>query len=292
MGELADTVRRLVDLVVTNTADAEVLDGVVSQLRSAADVLAAHVPTQQVARFVEPPEGLPPRLPASMDGAMPYDPVIGRYNPIALPVQISFEPPLAVGTACFTTPYEGGPGWVHGAALAATFDIVLTAANHLCGAAGPTVWLTIRFLRPTHVGVDARFEAEVVENDGRRVKSRGRLVQDAASCASRPKGKFCRPRPQADPQSRRARPATTRRPPADSANSWGLGNRRPPGPRKERCPVTEGVARRCPPSAPPAAPRPRTLRRARYRRRRSRRPTPLPSTPGPSTSGSSRQRAT
>ena len=113
---------------------------------------------------------------------MPYDPVIGRYNPIALPVMISFEPPLAIGTAVFTTPYEGGPGWVHGAALAATFDIVLTAANHLSGAAGPTVWLTIRFRRPTLVGVEARFEAEVVSNDGRRVTSKGRLVQDGVVC--------------------------------------------------------------------------------------------------------------
>jgi predicted thioesterase len=176
MGELADAVRRLVDLVVTNTAPTEVLEAVVAQLHGAGDVLAAHVPAEPVPRFIDPPEGKsPPTTSASMDGAMPYDPVVGRFNPIALPVKISFEPPLAVGTACFTTPYEGGPGWVHGAALAATFDIVLTAANH-------TVWLTIRFRRPTLVGVEARFEAEVVSNDGRRVTSRGRLVQDGVVC--------------------------------------------------------------------------------------------------------------
>jgi acyl-CoA thioesterase FadM len=183
MAELADTVRRLVDLVVTNAATPDVLDGVISQLRSAADVLSAHIPAQPLPRFVDPPESLPggPSI-ASMNSAMPYDPVIGRFNPIALPVEISFEPPLAIGTACFTTPYEGGPGWVHGAALAAAFDIVLTAANHINGAAGPTVWLTIRFRRPTLVGVEARFEAEVVANDGRRVTSRGRLVQDGIVC--------------------------------------------------------------------------------------------------------------
>ncbi len=183
MAELAGSVRRLVDLVVTNTAPTDVLDGVVLQLESAADILAAHVPTQPVPRYVEPPEG--PRTDtasASMGGSMPYDPVIGRFNPLALPVALSFQPPLAIGTANFTTPYEGGPGWVHGAAIAATFDIVLTAANHMSGAAGPTVWLTIRFRRPTLVGVEARFEAEIVANDGRRVTSRGRLVQDGVVC--------------------------------------------------------------------------------------------------------------
>ncbi len=181
--ELADTVRGLIDLVVTNTAPPDVLDEVTAQLRRAADVLAAHVPAQPVPRFVEPSEGLRTETPgAAMDRSMPYDPVVGRFNPIALPVEISFQPPLAIGTAVFTTPYEGGPGWVHGAALAATFDIILTAANHLSGAAGPTVWLTIRFRRPTLVGVEARFESEVVANDGRRVTSKGRLVQDGVVC--------------------------------------------------------------------------------------------------------------
>ena len=209
MAELADTVRRLIELVVTNTSPPDVLDGAVSQLQAAADVLAAHVPAQAVPRFIEPPEGPGlgvERSAASMDVAMPYDPVIGRFNPIALPVVLSFEPPLAIGTAVFTTPYEGGPGWVHGAALAATFDIVLTAANHLSGAAGPTVWLTIRFRRPTLVGIEARFEAEVVANDGRRVTSRGRLVQDGLVCVEA-EGEFA----VLDPERIRARAERSRR---------------------------------------------------------------------------------
>jgi acyl-CoA thioesterase FadM len=183
MAELADSVRRLIDLVVTNAAPPDVLDAVVAQVHGAAELLAAHVPEQPIPRFVDVPADLRPESArTSVDRAMPYDPVVGRFNPVALPVAISFEPPLAIGTACFTTPYEGGPGWVHGAAIAATFDIVLTAANHLSGAAGPTVWLTIRFRRPTLVGVEARFEAEVVASDGRRVTSKGRLVQDGIVC--------------------------------------------------------------------------------------------------------------
>jgi hypothetical protein len=210
MADLADAVRQLTALTVTTMAPGPVLDEVVAGLRSAAGSLAAHVPAQPQPRFVEPAEdtadtggtgtgtaekgrsgtdqtegitasaGAP--ITTSMHASMPYDPVIGRFNPLALPVEITFEPPLAIGTACFTTPYEGGPGWVHGSAIAATFDIVLTAANHLAGAAGPTVWLTVRFRRPTLVGVEARFEAEVVESDGRRVTSRGRLVQDGVVC--------------------------------------------------------------------------------------------------------------
>ena len=183
MAELADTVRHLIELVVTNTAPPAVIGDVVSQLRAASAVLERHTPDHPVPRFVEPPEAGPARVSMStLNSSMPYDPVVGRFNPVALPVTISFEPPMAVGHANFTTPYEGGPGWVHGAAIAAAFDIVLTAANHIAGAAGPTVWLTVRFRRPTLVGEDARFEAEVVANDGRRVTSRGRLIQDGMVC--------------------------------------------------------------------------------------------------------------
>ena len=201
LGELADTVRRLVDLVVTNAAPPEVLDDATRSLAAVAETLAGHVPAVPLPRFVDrppspgdgapgdgapgdgaPPAGAVPEAALQMQAAMPYDPVVGRYNPIALPVDISYAPPTAIGTGTFTTPYEGGPGWVHGAAIAATFDIVLTAANHLAGSAGPTVWLTVRFRRPTLVGVEARFEAEVVANDGRRVRSRGRLVQDGMVC--------------------------------------------------------------------------------------------------------------
>ena len=174
-----------------------------------------------------------------MGAPMPYDPVVGRFNPIALPVAISFEPPLAIGTAVFTTPYEGGPGWVHGAALAATFDIVLTAANHLSGAAGPTVWLTIRFRRPTLVGVEARFEAEVVSNDGRRVTSKGRLVQDGVVCVEA-EGEFAvldTDAPARRPQLHE--PRRRRRARGEAGARRGVTRR-----------ARSAAARRCPPWAP------------------------------------------
>ena len=55
--------------------------------------------------------------------------------------------------------------------------MVLTGANVLAGTAGPTVELGVRFLRPTLVDQECRFEASVVSADGRRVRSRGTLTQ-------------------------------------------------------------------------------------------------------------------
>ena len=70
---------------------------------------------------------------------MPYDVVVGPFNPVALPVVLDFEPPKALGRGVFGVTYEGAPGCVHGAVLAATFDIILTAANAIEGSTGPTV---------------------------------------------------------------------------------------------------------------------------------------------------------
>ena len=218
MAELADTVRRL---------DRPGRDQHRSSRRARRGGVAAaeRRPTcsprtsrpQPVPRFIEPPEGPGAESTehsghASMDGSMPYDPVIGRFNPVALPVEISFEPPLAIGTAVFTTPYEGGPGWVHGAALAATFDIVLTAANHLSGAAGPD-GVAHHPLPSSH----ARGDRGPLRGRGGRQRrparhERGRLVQDGRGLR-RGRGRVRRPRPEAAsaPRPTRSAPVTARR---------------------------------------------------------------------------------
>ncbi len=118
-----------------------------------------------------PPSGPP------LAGTMPFDIVVGGFNPLALPVRLAFEPPRALGYATFTVAYEGAPGCVHGGALAATFDIVFTAANAIAEATGPTVRLEVRYRRPTLIDEEALFEAWVTEVTPRRVYSQGRIVQ-------------------------------------------------------------------------------------------------------------------
>jgi len=109
---------------------------------------------------------------------MPFDMIVGTCNPLAPPITIEFAPPKAIGTVLFTPPYEGAPGCVHGAALAGVFDIMLTAANFIANAAGPTVELTIRFRKPTLISRPAVFEAWVTGREGRRTHSQGHLIQD------------------------------------------------------------------------------------------------------------------
>jgi hypothetical protein len=167
---LTEVVRRLVDLTVTNTADGPETTAITEELARIADRLEAHVP-----------DPIPRRLyheaPEPAQDNMPYDPVTGRYNPLAIPLELGVENGHAVGRVVFTTPYEGPPGCVHGAVLAGAFDMVLTMANLVEDAAGPTMELTIRFRKPTLLHKETRFEAWVAGREGRITTAAGHAMQ-------------------------------------------------------------------------------------------------------------------
>jgi acyl dehydratase len=173
---LADVLRRLIRLSVSTAPSPEVTSELTEQLTAVADRLEMYLPDVPLPRFVAPAEDGPPRDPP-LGASMPFDPIVGDFNPLALPVSLEFDPPKALGRATFDVAYEGAPGCVHGAALAATFDIILTAANAIAGATGPTVRLALRFRRPTLIGEEAVFEGWVTEVTERRVFSLGRIVQ-------------------------------------------------------------------------------------------------------------------
>lgn len=179
LGPLTDALRRLIELSVTTTAGPGELQQVTALLEGAAERLAAGVPEVPVPRFIprgqQDPAAEDPR---SLHDAMPFDLVVGAYNPLAPPVVLQTDGDRAVGRARFTTAYEGAPGWVHGAAIAAAFDMVLTAANRMAGVAGPTVRLSMRYRRPTLLAKEAVFEGWIQERRERRVLTRGRLQQD------------------------------------------------------------------------------------------------------------------
>jgi acyl-coenzyme A thioesterase PaaI-like protein len=175
--ELAAAVRRLTATVITSTAAPADLRQAADRIAAVADALAEHVPASGGAprpRYAE----VRHRQPGSMAAEMPFDMIIGSCNPVAPPVTVEFEESRAIGTVTFAPHHEGAPGCVHGAALAGAFDIMLTAANHLADAAGPTVELRIHYRKPTLIAQPARFEAWVTGQKGRRVESAGRLLQD------------------------------------------------------------------------------------------------------------------
>ena len=170
LARLAESVRRLIAVTVTIAAPPERLAAAVARVDALVADLHQWVPDPPPARY---PGGA-----ASPADVFPYDAVIGKWNPLAAPVHIEWDAPLAVGTVCFGTAYEGPPGCVHGAVIAAAFDQVLNVANLMSGVAGPTARLEMRYRQPTPLHRQVRFEGWVTQREERKIHTAGRLLVD------------------------------------------------------------------------------------------------------------------
>jgi acyl-coenzyme A thioesterase PaaI-like protein len=170
---LADAVRRLIGLCTATTAPQEVTLAAARRIEAIADELARHVPDPLPSSSALRPDGEA----ADLAERLPFDVVIGRQNPLAPPLTVRFEPPRAVLTGVFGRAYEGPPGCVHGAVIAAAFDMVLAAGSLAGGAIGPTARLEITYRRPTALNVPCEFEGRVEWRDRRNVRAAGQLTQ-------------------------------------------------------------------------------------------------------------------
>jgi acyl-coenzyme A thioesterase PaaI-like protein len=166
---LNDALRRLVAIAVTQTAPPAETASAARELEALADRLERFVPA------VPPPRYAPEGIAVHPHDHFQYDVMLGLYNPLALPIQMEWEPPRALGHARFTTPYEGPPGCVHGAVLAGAFDQIFNVANLKTGIAGPTRELQLTYLRPTPLHADLVFEGQVERVEGRAITTVGRV---------------------------------------------------------------------------------------------------------------------
>ncbi|NUP52559.1 MAG: hypothetical protein HOW97_35330 [Catenulispora sp.] len=102
----------------------------------------------------------------------------GRGNPLAPPVRMWADGDLIRAEAYFTAPYEGPPGRVHGAWVAACFDEVLGCAQGASGAFGFTGTLTITLRRATPLYTKITYEAGFSHREGRKIHAWGRCYAD------------------------------------------------------------------------------------------------------------------
>jgi acyl-coenzyme A thioesterase PaaI-like protein len=167
---LADRVRALIETTVTSEAPAEALGAAAEAVERALAALAPHAPRGRPQRYPEPGPFTSP------NDFMPFDPLIGRFSPMAPPIEMTWDDGKVLGRVTFGAAYEGPPGCVHGGVLAAAFDQVLNVANLMAGTPGPTVRLDLRYRRPTPLGAPLVFEAWAAGVRGKRIHARGRLL--------------------------------------------------------------------------------------------------------------------
>jgi acyl-coenzyme A thioesterase PaaI-like protein len=99
--------------------------------------------------------------------------VSGPWNPLGIGIEVVRRGDDAVAEVVLGTAFEGGPGMAHGGVVAALFDDVLGYLLTLHRVPGFTGELTVRYHRPTPVGVPLTLRGWVVDRVGRRLLTAG-----------------------------------------------------------------------------------------------------------------------
>jgi hypothetical protein len=111
-------------------------------------------------------------------------PVLGPGSPVAVPIDVDRVGELLVGWATYGPLHEGLPGSVFGGHIAAAFDALLGIRAALVGTPCAAAELTTSFRGALPVGVEVRYEAELVGVDDRKIRVRGQCFDDEGSlCA-------------------------------------------------------------------------------------------------------------
>jgi uncharacterized protein (TIGR00369 family) len=182
---LAVRTRELVEAVVLSDAAIDELGAAAAQIGDLAARLGARRRPAPIRSDVDPADG---RL------RHPHSPVTGEANPLAPPIKITTTPEGTARAEFMLGPvYEGPPGAVHGGVCAAILDSLLGSAAAAGDRPGMTARLTLRYLRPTPLGVPIVAEAWIrgVERritivDGRILNERGELTVEATGEFSLP----------------------------------------------------------------------------------------------------------
>ena len=168
--------RRVSSLILQMEAPSEVVAELTAALERAEAALAALAPADPRPRIGDASDG---------DGRVYLDHSrgVGAYNPAFPEYALRVEGNRAAGTVSFPVLYEGPPGVVHGGFLAVFFDQVIQQHNCDVGRAGKTTRLELRYLAPTPLLRELRFEIERTEEE-RRIESSARLFAGDVLCAT------------------------------------------------------------------------------------------------------------
>jgi acyl-coenzyme A thioesterase PaaI-like protein len=184
---LAASVRRLMDASVLATAKEPELTEVIAAM----DAISAQLEGPGGERLRH---GTPwGEREAMTRGDRAHNPVAGPANPLSPPMLIKVAEDGSVYSNLVMRPiHEGPPGGVHGGFVASLLDQLLGAANIVAGVGAMTAELTIKYRRPTPIGVPLLVRARTEAIDDRRVHTSGEITADGKVTAEA-KGLFIRP---------------------------------------------------------------------------------------------------
>ncbi|NRB37534.1 MAG: PaaI family thioesterase [Pseudomonadales bacterium] len=176
--KLADETRQLINNVIDTAADTQTLNQLCAELNQLNTQFSVYKNNSDHPRPIQHFNyNAATEHPSEI---LPYSPMTGAFNPIAPPVQVSFdaESQILTGTVICTRAHEGPQGMAHGATIAGIFDQVLAMAATCIGKGGPTAYLNTQFLKPTWLDKELIFTASIDRIEGRKIFIKGECRLD------------------------------------------------------------------------------------------------------------------
>ena len=177
MRRLAAAGREVIERLVATTAPEDELKKAADLLEEASSLLAGYPQGRIYEGFAESANA------GDAHAFFDHSPLQGVANPLAPPVFLEVVDGVVHGRVRFGSAYEGPPSSVHGGYVAAAFDEVLGLAQSLGGSPGMTGTLTIRYLKPTPLHTELRFESRLDRQEGRKIFCSGELYAGDLLCA-------------------------------------------------------------------------------------------------------------
>lgn len=161
---LAEAMRRLNELSVISTADADALNAICETINRQADKLAQYpVEKGKLAQMDADKDTITERRIVSHE----ISPLTGFSNPVSPPMNTWFDGDEVKARVTMGWQYEGPPGCVHGGFIAALFDDFLGVGQKLTGQPGFTGTLKVRYIKPTPLGEELTLIGRVKSIEGR-----------------------------------------------------------------------------------------------------------------------------
>jgi acyl-coenzyme A thioesterase PaaI-like protein len=173
---LAAATRLVVERLVASGAPGDMLERASEQMEAFAETLGGYPYGRTYEGYAEPANAPKP------EEFFDHSPLSGRANPIAPYMTMEVVDGVVHGRVRFGAAYEGPPGCVHGGFVAAVHDEILGMANSTSGRPGMTGTLTVKYRKPTPLGVELRLEATLDRVDGRKQFCSSKLYAGDVLC--------------------------------------------------------------------------------------------------------------
>ncbi len=176
--DLVAATRVVIDELLSSTAGDAEMDRAAALVREAAGLLRGETHGRG---YLGVAEGSLFKGPESF---IDFSPFIGRLNPLAPPIEVTFgDDGDVIGTCTYGAPYEGPPGCLHGGFIAAGFDEILGFAQAASGLPGMTGRLSVSYRSPTPLFEEVRFVGRLDRIEGRKIFTTGTLSAGDRLCA-------------------------------------------------------------------------------------------------------------